>query len=514
MSHYREILRMHSRGISQRSIEKALQCSRHTIGKVITRAQELELKWPPPDDLTEDRLAQLLFPAKQIPREHEPPDVERIHREMKKAGVTLTLLWSEYCEQCRAAGKNPLMYTQYCEHYRRFLQRTRASMHLPRKPGEQVEVDWAGQTATLTDPDTGEQVAAYLFVASLSYSKCGYAEAFLNQSKESWITAHVHMFQFFGGVPRIVVPDNLKTGVSKANWHVPEIQKDYQELANHYDTVILPARVRKPKDKPNAEGTVGHFETWILAAARHLKFFAVEDLNRVIQEKLETYNKRDFQKKEGSRHDLFLEEQAYLLPLPKSPYELADWKVATVQFNYHIAVEGMFYSVPFEYIKQKVSVKVTPNVIAVFVGQTRVCTHRRLHGRSGQYSTEVAHMPPNHQKYLEWDADRFLKWATQIGACTHSVVASILDHFKIRQQGYRSCMGLLKLVERYSAERLEAASQRALSFSQTPSYKIVQTILKTDQDKLVLPDASITGSSEEQHAFTRGASHYGRSQHE
>lgn len=193
---------------------------------------------------------------------------------------------------------------------------------------------------------------------------------------------------------------------------------------------------------------------------------------------------------------------------------LADWKVATVQFNYHVAVDGMFYSVPFEYIKQKVSVKVTPNAIAVFVGQTRVCTHRRLHGRSGQYSTEVAHMPPNHQKYLEWDADRFLKWAAQIGPCTNSVVASILNHFKVRQQGYRSCMGLLKLAERYSAERLEAASQRALSFSQTPSYKIVQTILKTDQDKLALPVEPKTGSSEAHHAFTRGASHYGRTQHE
>ncbi|MHB8962745.1 MAG: IS21 family transposase [Saccharofermentanales bacterium] len=511
MTQYREILRMHSRGISQRSIEKTLQCSRHTTSRVITRASELELKWPPPDDLTEDRLAELLFPAKPQASEHEPPDVERIHREMRKAGVTLTLLWSEYCEGCRAAQKKPLMYTQYCEHYRRYLQKTKATMHLPRKPGEQVEVDWAGHTAHLTDPDTGEQVDAYLFVAALSYSRCGYAEAFLSQDKDSWINAHVHLFQFLGGVPRIVVPDNLKTGVTKVSWHLSEIQKDYQDLANHYDTVILPARVRKPKDKPSAEGTVGNFEIWILAAIRDLKFFSLEELNRAIREKLDNYNKRNFQKKEGSRHDLFLEEQAYLLPLPKTPYELSNWKVATVQFNYHIAVDGMFYSVPFEYIKQKISVKVTQNTIAAFSGQTRICTHQRIFGRTGQYSTVPVHMPPDHQKYLEWDGDRFLKWATSIGPCTHSVVAAILDHFKVKQLGYRSCMGLLKLSERHSEKRLEAACQRALSFSQTPSYKVVQTILKTDQDLALAekePEATTL------HAFTRGASHYGRMSHE
>ena len=208
-----------------------------------------------------------------------------------------------------------------------------------------------------------------------------------------------------------------------------------------------------------------------------------------------------------------MEEQAYLLPLPKIPYELAAWKVATVQFNYHIAVDGMFYSVPFDYIKQKVSVKVTQNSISVFSGQTRICTHRRLHGRLGQYSTVIEHMPPDHQKYLEWDDDRFLKWATQIGPCTRSVVSAILDHFKVKQQGYRSCMGLLKLSERQSEKRLEAACQRALSFSQTPSYKIVQTILKTDQDKLVV-SAEEKPEVQPLHAFTRGASHYGRNSHE
>jgi len=504
---------MHSRGISQRSIEKALQCSRHTIHNVINRAQELEMKWPPPDDWTEDRLAELLFPAKKQATGCVAPDPEKIHREMKKAGVTLTLLWSEYCEECRSSARKPLMYTQFCEHYRRYFQKTKASMHLPHKPGEQAEVDWAGQPAYLTDPDTGEQISVSLFVAALSYSQCGYAEAFLTQNKESWLLAHVRLFQYFGGVPRIIVPDNLKTGVTRTDWQNPEIQKDYQDLANHYDTVILPARVRRPKDKSNVEGAVGHFETWILAAIRHLKFFTLEELNDEILEKLEAYNHRTFQKKEGSRHDLFLEEKEYLLPLPKTPYELATWKVATVQFNYHIAVDGMFYSVPFEYIKQKLSVKVTQHTIFVFSGQTRICTHQRLLGRSGQYRTETGHMPLNHQKYLEWDADRFLNWAGQIGPCTRSVVAAILDRHKVRQQGYRSCMGLLKLAEKSSARRLELSCQRALSFSPAPSYKTVQTILKTDQDNLTQSADSGTENADI-HAYTRGAKHYGGNHHE
>lgn len=514
MTKYREILRMHSRGISQRSIEKSLQCSRHTVSKVILRAKELDLKWPPPDDLTEDRLTALLFPVQKQISEHEPPDPERIHREMKKAGVTLTLLWAEYCEECRTAGKQPLMYSQFCEHYRSFLQKTKASMHLPRKPGEQAEVDWAGQPAYLTDPETGEQTEAWLFVAALSYSQCGYAEACLNQDKENWIGAHVHMFQYWGGVPKIVVPDNLKTGVTKTNWQQPEIQKDYQDMANHYDTVILPARIRKPKDKPNVEAMVGDFETWILAAIRHQKFFTLTDLNTAIAEKLDIYNHRPFQKKQGSRHDLFLEEKEYLLPLPKVPYELASWKTAAVQFNYHIAVDGMFYSVPFDYIKQKVSVKVTQHAISVYAGQTRICTHRRLSGRSGQYSTEPAHMPPDHQKYLDWDSARFLNWAMRIGPCTHSVVAAILEQNKVRQQGYRACMGVLKLADKYSDIRLESACRRALSFTPTPSYKTVLTILKSDQDLLTTGGQNQQQTPEDLHAFTRGAKHYGGSYHE
>lgn len=443
---------------------------------------------------------------------HEPPDAEKIDREMKKAGVNLALLWTEYCEDCRASGKTPLMYSQFCHHYRQYRQKTKATMHIQRTPGEQIEVDWAGQTACLTDPDTGNMVKANIFVAAMSYSQCTYVEAFLSQDLSSWITAHIHMFQYFGGVPKIIVPDNLKTGVTKTDWYTPEIQKNYQEMAEYYDTVIVPARVRMPKDKPNAEGSVGKISTWILAKIRNIKCFSLTELNDLILEKLEIYNRSSFQKKDGSRQSLLQEEKAYLLPLPKTPFELATWKIATVQFNYHIAVDGMYYSVPFEYIKQKVSIKVTRSLIEVFSGATRICSHPRLYGRKGQYSTLQIHMPPDHQKFLEWDGPRFIDWASRIGPCTKSVIEGVLAQHKVKQQGFRSCMGTLKLADKYSAKRLESACQRALSFSVRPSYKTIQAILKAGQDKLNLEEKPETSALDNEYAFTRGASHYGRKQ--
>ncbi|HHY12619.1 MAG TPA: IS21 family transposase [Firmicutes bacterium] len=510
MTQYREILRMHSRGISQRSIANTLHCSRNTVSKVIRQAQERGLTWPLQDDLTEDRLAALLFPRKPQPVEHEPPDIEKIHREMKKDGVTLSLLWAEYCEECHASGKTPLMYSQFCHHYRQYRQKNKATMHIPRKPGEQIEVDWAGKTASLTDPDTGDVVKAYVFVGTLSYSQCAYVEAFLAQDLENWITAHVHMFEYFGGVAQILVPDNLKTGVSRADWYSPEIQKNYQDMAEHYDTVIVPARIKKPRDKANVEGNVGKISTWILAAIRHLKFFSLAELNDAIKARLEIYNHRPFQRKEGSRYSLLQEEKTYLLPLPKTPFELAIWKVATVQFNYHISVDGMYYSVPFEYIKQEVSVKVTRSTIEVFMGRTRLCSHPRLHGRKGQYNTVQIHMPPDHQKYFEWDSEYFVNWSSQVGPCAKAVVEGLLAQHKVKQQGIRACIGLLKLADKYSPNRLERSCQRALSFSASPSHKTVKMILDAGQDKLELNEQKDHQENDNSYAFTRGARHYGR----
>ena len=356
MTDYREILRLSMQGLSRRGIAASCNCSRNTVAKVLSRAKEVGVSWPLKGDFANGELHELLFGSSVGPPLRRRPDYEHVHREMAKSGVTLSLLWHEYCEECRRAGEMPLMYTQFCLYYREFAQKTKATMHIDRKPGDQMEVDWAGQTAFLVDTDSGEETPAYIFVAVLSSSQYAYVEAFLSQNLECWIAAHVNAYKFFGGVTRMLVPDNLKTGVQKAAWDTPVINRSYQEMAEHYGTAIMPARVRRPKDKPNVEGAVGVISVWILAALRNQRFFSLAELNEAIKEKLTEFNAKPFQKRAGSRLSTFTEEeQPLLLLLPKAHYELSTWKVATVQFNYHISVNGMFYSVPYELIKHNVA---------------------------------------------------------------------------------------------------------------------------------------------------------------
>ena len=419
MIKHREILRMANLGLSQRNIAESLNCSRTTVSEVLRRAREEQLAWPLPPELSDPELVQILFPHKGRASTRKEPDYEQIHTELAKKGVTLSLLWSEYCEECQSAGEIPYQYAQFCKGYSKYARSTKATMHIHRKPGEQMEVDWAGQTASVLDSVTGEIYDAYLFVAVLPSSQYAYAEAFMSRNQESWIQAHVNAFSYFGGVPVSVVPDNLKTGVERTNWYSPVINKSYHEMAEHYGTAILPARVRKPKDKPSVEGAVGVISTWILAAIRNKKHFTVGELNQSIAEKLIAFNERPFQKKPGSRYSVFLEEEKdKLQPLPVMPYELALWKKAIVQFNYHIDVDKMHYSVPYEYIKCQVDIRITRNVIEVFYSNMRVCSHPRICGRPGQYVTIMDHMPPAHQKYLEWDGKRFISWADSVGPDT------------------------------------------------------------------------------------------------
>ena len=404
------------------------------------------------------------------------------------------------------------MYSQFCYHIQQDEQKHRATMHISRKPGEQVEVDWAGDPATVIDPDTGEILKAYVFVGVMTYSQYAYVEAFLDMKQKSWISAHVHMYEYFGGVAKILVPDNCKTAVvHNGGWKDQQINETYQEMAEHYGTAIIPARVRAPKDKPNAEGTVGMISTWITAALRDEQFFSLAELNRAIREKLELFNHKLFQKKEGSRISLFLEEEKpFLTLLPATRFELADWKQAAVQFNYHISIEKMLYSVPYEYIKKKVDVRVTEHAIEIFCNHNRIASHRRLTGRPGQYSTITEHMPQDHQRYLEWSGDRFRKWAERIGINTYSVVNAILTSKPVEQQTYRSCMGLLKLAEKYSDSRLEATCKKALSFTASPSYKSISNILATGADRTG-PSENESGTAKQKaKGITRGADYYRR----
>lgn len=515
MTKYREILRLKNQGVSNRGIASSCNCSRNTVANVLKRSNEKGIYWPLEKDLTNGVLQDILFPEKNRISARKIPDCEYIHKELAKSGVTLSLLWDEYCDSCRLNDEVPYMYSQFCRYYRKYASTTKATMRIKRKPGEILEVDWAGTTIKIINDFDFSYDTAYLFVATLSCSMYTYVEAFLSMDTENWIKAHNNAFRFFGGVTRILIPDNLKTGVTKASSYTPIINKTYNEMAEHYGTVVIPARVRKPKDKPNAEGSVGHITTWIIAALRNQEYFTLVELNESIRSKLEVLNNKPFQKKEGSRRSAFIdEEKSFLLPLPASPYEVAYWNSATVQYDYHINVDKMHYSVPYEYIKCKVDIRITGNIIEVFYEGHRIASHRRLRGKDGNDRiTLPEHMPDNHKKYLAWDTEHFIKWAETIGPNTVITTKSILTSHRVKQQGYRSCMALVKLGNKYSITRLESACQRALSYTPKPSLKSVQTILKTGQDKLdMIKGDEVTVSSKvksSKFGFSRGASYYG-----
>ena len=515
MTKYREILRLASLGLSQQSIADSCNASKKTVNRVLKRAKELQLYWPLEETKTDSVIAEKLFPSApgKVSSSKKLPDFDYIQKELLRNGVNKKLLWTEYLEECRLSGESPLMYSQFCYHIQQDEQKRRATMHINRKPGEQIEVDWAGDPAHIIDPDTGEITKAWLFVGVMTYSQYPYVEAFLNEKQQAWITAHVHMYEYFGGVTRILVPDNCKTAVIHNNdWYNQQVNQVYYEMAEHYNTAIIPARVRTPKDKANAEGAVGIISTWITAALRNEQFFSLAELNRAIRKKLEIFSHRPFQKKEGSRYEIFRNEELPLLAkLPATPYELAEWKSATVQFNYHISVNGMLYSVPYEFIKRKVEVRITDKVVEIFYNNNRIASHRRLYGRKGQYSTVTEHMPTDHQKFLEWNGDRFRSWAERIGTNTYNVVNAILSSQRVEQQSYRSCMGILKLAEKYSAQRLETACKIALSYTATPSYKSIKNILAAGKERIDQElQASENAATHNKHAITRGAAYYRR----
>ena len=507
MTNYREILRLNSLGLNKSQIAQSLGCSRTTVIQVLSIAEEKGISYPLPDDLSDRKLSELLFPSEKARPGYKMPNYENVHKELQRSHVTLNLLWLEYCEECSTAGELPYQLTQFKKHYRDYAVKVNATMHLNHKPGEIMQVDWAGDTAKVINTDTGEAIPAYVFVAALPYSGYAYAEAFLTQNQEAWTEAHINAYSYFGGVTRMLVPDNLKTGVIKNTRSELVLNKIYQELAEHYCTAILPARVRAPKDKATVEGSVGKISTFILAAIRNQKFFSLRELNEAIRERLRAFNHKPFQRKEGSRAVWFADEKPALLPLPRNRFELGNWKIATVAFNYHIGMDEQYYSVPYEFIKRKVDVRLTHNVVEIFFEGSRVCSHVRLYGRKGQYSTQEAHMPPNHQQYVKWDGDRFRKWATKSGENTVNVVNAILASHKVEQQGYRACMALLKLGDQYSQQRLENACIRALDYSPNPSYKTIQLILKSGQDKIGLESSPPEPSP---HGFTRGAEYYAK----
>ena len=510
MIDYREIIRLKNLKFSNVAIANSLCCSRNTVSEVLKLAESHSLEWPIPETLTNKDIEQLFYPGRGTNEGRRLPDYEYIYNELAKPGVTLSLLWAEYCAKCEAEHTIPYQHTQFNEKYHAYAASKKATLRIKRKPGETMEVDWIGDTLKVYDSANCCEIPAYIFVAVVPCSMYGYAEAFTDMKSYDWIEAHVHAYSFFGGVTRILVPDNLKTGVIKNTRTELILNRSYHEMAEHYGTAIIPARPVKPKDKPNAEGTVKVLETWILAALRNRKFFTFQELNKAIHKKLEEFNAKPFQKKKGSRLSAFLEEERdFLMPLPASPYETAVWSTATIQPDYLITVGNCKYSVPYEFIGKKVDIRAAENSIEVFYHGDRIASHvRKMYAPEPIYLPE--HMPENHRKFLEYNTESFLDWGKSMGHSTHLVIKHFLFMHKVEQQGYKSCASLMKLADRYGTDRLENACAKALSYTPNPSLKNISTILKNGQDKVVLTSESARVSNKEslKYGITRGASYY------
>jgi len=490
-------------GLSNRAIARSCSISHSTVGEYLRRAQEAGLSWPLPADMGEDTLFEILFPRPPQSRSRVVPcpDWSLIHAELRKKSVTLRLLWVEY----REGHPEGYGYSQFCALYRQWAKRLKPSMRLSHKGGEKVFVDYAGQTVPIVDPHTGEICQAQIFIGVLGASNYTYAEAHESQKLPNWIGAHVRMFTFLGGVPEIVVPDNLKAGVKHPCRYEPDLNPTYQDLAQHYGTAVIPTRVRKPKDKAKAEVGVQVVERWILARVRNRTFFSLTDLNQAIRELLDELNTRLMEHLGRSRRELFeMLDQPALKPVPELPYEFATWKKARVNIDYHIQFEKHYYSVSHTLIHKEVYVRATQSIVEIFFNNRRVASHRRTNA-PGRHTTLSEHMPPAHQKYLEWSPERFTRWAQTMGPHTAQLVQALLDSRKHPQQAYRSCLGLLRLGSRYGEERLEAACRRALPAG-IHSYKGVKNILdaKLDQVEAEEPSAMVPKT----HQNIRGQTYY------
>jgi transposase len=479
--YHNELLRMKwVLGLSDRQVAASLKIAHSTVGEYLKRAEQAGLDWEQAQELEEAELKARLFPPKPSGARRRPePDWEQIAKELKQKGVTRMLLWQEYlAEYPEGYG-----YSQFCERFRRWAKGQETPvMRRPKKVGEEAEVDYAGMTMPIIDPHTGEIRQAEIFVGVLSASGLIYAEAHDSQALPNWIRAHVRMFAFFGGVPRIIRPDNLKAGVSKANFYEPDLNPTYHELAVHYGTAVIPARVAKPKDKASGENAVQQVERWALAPLRKQRFFSVQDLNQAIRSRLSWLNDRHLMGQTQSRRELFeqIERQA-LQPLPDYPFEFLEVKQAKVHLDYHVSFKKHHYSVPHHYTRQTVLVRASERLVEIYCSEKRIACHLRC-DHAG-YSTKKEHMPANHRWYLEWSPERFTQWASQIGPQAETLIREVLASRRHPEQAYRACLGILKLADTSGKKRLEAACGLALA-SNAISYKAVKRLLETKKDVL------------------------------
>ena len=506
MRHIKEILRLKLEAkLSHRKISRCLNIGVGTISLYSQRAKEVGLTWPLPADLNDNDLEQLLFPSPKVSGRHGriPPDCATIHQELKRKGVTKQLLWEEYKQVYGNAG---YQFSQYCNYYRDWLHQQKRSMRQIHNAGEKLFVDYSGATVPIVNPDTGEIRCAEIFVAVLGASNYTFAVASWTQRKADWIEAHTKAFEFFGGVPEIVVPDQLRSAVSKPCRYEPMINASYQHMASHYKTAIIPARPLKPKDKAKAENAVLIVQRWVLAKLRHHTFFTLADLNHAIAVLIDDLNRRPFKKLPGTRLSQFEAlDQPALKPLPAQRYEYLDFKQARVNIDYHIEFDKHYYSVPHHLVKSQVEVQASRDSVAIFFKGQQIARHARSL-RQGGFTTHKAHMPETHQHQQSWTPQRLTNWGKRIGSSTEKMVVVLLEHKQHPEQAYRACLGLLNLAKQYSPDRLEAACLRALHIN-APRLKNVKSILKSNMDQLPLPTHPEQATMDV-HPNVRGSDYY------
>ena len=480
MRQIQEILRLrYQNRLSIRKIARSCGLPTSTVGDYLHRAEVAGIKWPLPEGLSEPQLVERLMATPAPKREpgQALPDWPQVQAELRRKSVTLQLLWEEY----RAVHPEGYSYSRYCELYQLWAGTLDPVLRQVHVPGEKMFVDWAGQKVPIYNPQDGTISYAHLFVAVLGASNKTYAEAFPDETLPCWIGAHCHSYAFFRGVARVTVPDNPKTGVVRPCRYEPVIHRSYQEMAEYHATVIIPARIRKPRDKAKVETGVQIAERHILAALRDQRFFSVAELNEAIVPLLAKLNAKPFQKLEGSRDSWYETlEKPQLLPLPLVPFELAVWSKAKVNIDYHVAVENHFYSVHYSLVHQEVDVRLAERTVELFQATKRVAAHVRS-DQAGRFTTLEEHRPKSHQKYLQWTPGRMVDWAKTIGPDCGKLVDTILENRPHPEQGFRSCLGIIRLGKAVGNTRLEAACRRALHFH-TCSYASIKSILEKQLD--------------------------------
>lgn len=485
MRKIREILRLKFEArLSERIIAEAVSCSRSAIQDCLKRCAEAGLSWPLPDGLDEAGLHGRLYRRERAHTTKPEADFALIRRELSRPGVTRLLLWQEY----KAREPDGVQYSVFCERYREWLGRQDVVLRHNHKPGEKLFVDYAGQTVGVTDPANGTIRSAQIFVAVLGASNYTFAEATWTQSLPDWLGSHVRALEFFGGVPQAAVIDNLRSGVKRAHRYEPEINPAYQDFAEHYAMAVLPARVRRPRDKAKAETGVLIVERWILAKLRHATFFSLAELNDAIKGLLVALNERPFKKLEGSRQSLFEAiERPALKTLPSRPYEFASWKKAKVQLDYHIEAGRTFYSVPYQFAGRTVDVRISAKGVEVFCRHKLIAAHIRSL-ETGTFVTHAGHRPERHSAVVDLNHERLIERACAIGPATRQAVAAQLNNKRHPEEALRSSQGILRLAKDFSPQALENAAERAVQLKSF-SYRAIRALITAPVPQAPTPES-------------------------